>query len=88
MSFQFSQFFRLSVFQKTALFIQTHVFEMSHNFQPFAFIENFQSPFLEASVEIKLEILNNFPKTILRELLFFENTCGMSAVCVCWILRC
>jgi len=52
MSIQFSQFFSAIVFSENRLVIQTHVFEMSYNFQPFAFIENFQSPFLEASVEI------------------------------------
>ena len=57
MSFQFSQFFLRSFFLKTALVAQTCVFEISHNFRHFAFIENFQHPFSEASVEI---IIANF----------------------------
>lgn len=44
------------VFLKTFLVTQTCVLEISYNFRPFAFIENFQHPFPEASVEIITEV--------------------------------
>jgi hypothetical protein len=52
MSLQFSQFFLPSFFLKTFFVTQRHFLKISHDFLSFTFIENFQLPFSEASVEI------------------------------------
>ena len=46
----------LSFFMKTFLVTQTCVLEISYNFRLFAFIENYQHPFPEASAEIITEV--------------------------------